>query len=179
MRSILFGCFLNIIVLQQSNVQSIDSTLIAFKAKLLTTSRLGVTDSLTMLRSIQGQQLEYLYSPIPDVILMKVKFDQKYFTVRDGYIELIGTCYYYLAFNVANNKFYRLGGFEALDIEEFFSEVQSIEEALIDTNHYSGTDVDFYCLLEYSQLSKKKKARRGSDCFQSCNEEISEYLVSP
>lgn len=175
----MYRVLVTIFLLSLSNIvkaQSIDSASIAFKAKLFTTSIYGVADKLLILEDIQNQELTFIKSSIPDIVLMKIKFGQKYYKEGGHQMDLIGSCNYYMAFNAKNQKFYRLGGFSSLDIDEFFTESDVI--TYLDINAHKG-EIDFLCLLEYSEMSSLKKAKKGFDCFKACDQEISEYLIIP
>lgn len=164
----------------EANSQSLDTMSISFKAKLLTTSRFGLADRAAIMEDVVSQKVVFLKSPVSKIALVKVKFDQSYFKGSERELTLLlGECFYYLAYNTSNNKFYRLGGFDSLDIEEFFGDLVTDYEKILDIEYLAGSEVDFFCLLEYSKMSAVKRARKGFNCFGSCKKEISEYLVIP
>lgn len=166
--NIIFVCFSTV-----ASAQLIDSASIAFKAKLFTTSRYGIENKFLILEDIENQELKFLNSSIPNIVLMRIKFNQKYYMGESREMTLIGNCFYYIAFNLKNKKFYRLGGFDSNDLQEFFGECDIIENLNWISNE---EEIDFLCLLTYSKLPKKKKAKKGFECFKSCNSEITEYL---
>ena len=106
---------------------------------------------------------------------MKIKFGQKYFRGNRDFTELMGVCYYYLAYDDDNQTFYRLGGFEKLDLKDFFKNFEVLKATLT----IEESEVDLFCLYEYSDLSEKKKLRKPFDCFKSCEDEIIQQLVIP
>lgn len=156
----------------------VDSATIAYKAKLLTVFRKGLSDSTSLINDLQKQELKFLPSPFPDFIFMKIHFNQKYNKGRMRSV-LFGSCSYYLAYNTKNYTFYRLGGFSSIDIDALFNENKRFATDII--LHYASDldyvhEINFLCLLTYFQASKVKRARKGYSCLNSCEDEISEYL---
>jgi len=117
MKTLFFLIFfsLSFTTFSQSN-EKIDTNLVEFKAKLFTLSVYGLPhDSTNILEEISKQKVERLNIPKGGIIFFKIKFDQKYLKGTSRYIELLGSCNYYIAYNHQMVKFYRLGGWDLLD----------------------------------------------------------------
>ena len=170
---------LTFILAQDCFGQSVDSLALKFKAQLLTTSRYGLANSDSLLSDITDQRVTFLSSPSSNTILLKVVFDQKYFTgdVEDQILWL-GDCSYYLAFNIKRNTFYRLGGFDELDIDEFFDDFETVDHNLVNIEYAKTSEIDFYCLKEYAETSSKKRLNK-SLCIPCCSEKLETTLVIP
>ena len=164
--------------ISNSQITEKDSVNIAFKAKLLTTSRFGLADTSTIKKSIQKQDLEFISNPTNSIILLKIKFDQKYYMNNKNRANFFyGKCYYYLSYNTKTNKFYRLGGFDSLDIKDFFNDLNYIEKQEKEKLFLKGFDsdydgIDIICLSNYNDLSKKKKRKKGFKCFNICSKSL-------
>ena len=128
-----------------------DSVNIAFKAKLLTTSFSGLADSDVILQDILNQEIDFIPNPAKNIILLKIRFNQKYFdNINKTSIEWFGVYDYYLAYNVYTSRFYRLGGFDYIDIDSFFYDLKEIPskewtELVFGHNPKYG-NIDFQCL---------------------------------
>ncbi|MBK8502529.1 MAG: hypothetical protein IPL46_10115 [Saprospiraceae bacterium] len=154
--------------------------LIEFKAKLLTTSRYGMTDAQSkILENISKQEVEHLKVPLDRFVFLKIRFDQTNDQIRTRTVSAwIGSCDYYVAYNYENSKFYRLGGFDSEDVSEFFRDLRSEELIkLLDIENTASYGIDFLCLKKYNDLSERKKRRRGYNCSKLCSDELSNTLT--
>jgi hypothetical protein len=96
------------------------------------------------------------------------------------------TCYYVVAYNIEQNKMYRLKGFRENDFKAFY--IYEIPNSLkiknkplgklIDENElnieYSIEDVDLQCLYE---ATIKNKGKEQSKCIQSCESRDEKYTI--
>lgn len=156
-----------------------DSLALKFKAQLLTTSRCGLATSDSLLSDIKSQKVTFLNSPSSNTILLKVDFNQRYFTGDvNNQILWLGDCSYYLAFNVKRNKFYRLGGFDELDTDEFFEDFEAVDVSLFNIEYNKRSEIDFYCLREHAETPFRKRYKK-LPCVPTCSEKLKTILVIP
>jgi hypothetical protein len=172
--NIYFSNFFCILINTKISSQPIDTLSICFKAKILTTTRNGYFDSLSLIKELSNQKLSIIDIPIDNVIFIKIKHEQRYNMLDNSNLVLIGTCYYYLAFNLNNSKYYRLGGFDYLDLDDFFKEINILNINLLGGNNY---EIDLLCLFEFSNYSNRKKKKKKFRCFENCSEEITNFLI--
>lgn len=176
--SSLFFC----ISLNAQNLKVIDSTSIAFKAKLLSINKQGVSDIKSMLDQVDNKQIKFLKTKYKYFEFLKIDFTDLYYEAKVYINEedligqaLFGSCSYYLAFNKVNAKYYKLGGFNDLDIDEFFYDLEDLEififKDLEGGNEVEG--IDMYCLYNYYNLKPKRRLKKGYNCFSKCSEEMS------
>jgi len=169
-----------ILICQLGYSQEKDTADIIFKAKLLTLDRHGVSDKAKLLEDILKQKLEIIeYSDSSNWIFMKIKFDQKYGGYIDKHSVLwLGNCYFYLAFRKEKSKFYRLGGFDSLDLDDFVNDIQNdIEYFKILSNEKLNNDIPVNCIESYVELSKRKRLKKGYNCFQKCSDILTTTLI--
>lgn len=164
-----------------SQERAIDTSNIAFKAKLLTLSRVGVTDSISILNNVLSQDVHFIPNRSENIILLKIKFDQEYYLgsskSRKGWF---GSCNFYLAYNDITKDFYRLGGFDSEDIDAFFVDIQTSKSKLDtydflfneDFSEVVYEDINISCLQEYYKMKPKKKNKKGLTCFEKCSDVI-------
>jgi len=178
---ILIPYFLFSVILSAQNEKAIDSATIAFKAKLLTINRQGISDVEGMLNQINQKKVKFLNTKYEDFIFLKIDFTDTFY---EGKIylnhndsvgrTLFGSCFYYLAFNKKNAKFYRLGGFDIVDIDDFIRDLEE-QEVIIFKDLEGGNEIegmDINCLYNYYQMKPKKRLRKGYSCFSKCSKEI-------
>lgn len=148
-----------------------DSLNIAFKAKLLTVSVTGIAERDIILKDVESQQVIFLKTSFKNFLFLKVKYDQSYRENEKVRMRFVN-CSYFIAFNIKQFEFYRIGGFDSDDIDKFMEDLSSQESAdpFLETEPIKG--VDFNCLSEYSRLSKKKRLKKKLTCFKCCSEEI-------
>jgi len=154
---------------QQKEIDSVD---IEFKAKLLTVSRYGVSAKELISNDVENQKIIYLKSEYKNFIFLKIKFEQPYRLDDDSEKISFGHCNYYLSYNKKNKIFYRLGGFDYLDIDEFFQDLKKIE--VTDFIGYSEVigEIDINCLYKFYKMNSRKRGKNKSLCFLNCNEQI-------
>jgi hypothetical protein len=149
----------------------VDTTAIGFKAKLFTVSEYGISDKNQILKDIENQKIKFLKTKYKSFIFMKIDFAQPYRLPTGSTQTLKRDCSYYIAFNVSNSIFYRLGGFDAIDIDSFF-EALEVTEIGIFKDISEGEEVegiDIYCLHDYYKMSKKKRLKKGFCCLDNCS----------
>lgn len=110
---------------------------------------------------------------------MKIKFSQPYRTSDNSELTLDRNCFFYIAFNIIKMKFYRLGGFDSVNIDDFIKDLESQEGVnVIDwVNGNEIEEIDMDCLYEYFYLSKKKRLKQKFTCFESCSENTRTYYI--
>lgn len=167
---IIFSHFINAQVLKKQ-----DSINILFKAKLLTTNEYGISYSKeSILQDIEQQKATFLKTIYKNFVFIKVRFSQKYKLLHGGTLIRFGSCSYYLAFNSKISRFYKLGGFDTLDVDDFLEDFRMVGESTI-FNGVEGNEIeeiDIYCLYDYSELSLRKRRKNGYSCLGNCREII-------
>ncbi len=165
---------------QLGHSQKKDTADIAFKAKLLTIDRHGVLDQDKLLEDILKQKLEIIeHSDSSNWIFMKIKFDQKYGDYYDNsYVAWLGECYFYIAYRKEKSKFYRLGGFDSLDLDDFVNDIQNdIEYFKILSNGKLNNEVPINCIESYVELPERKRLKKEYNCFQKCSDILTTTLI--
>ncbi|MNK08446.1 hypothetical protein D3C87_263840 [compost metagenome] len=166
---IFFSVFFYVNTYCQNDV--VDSTSIIFKAALFTLSEYGVANKEQILKDVENQEIAFLRTKYKHFIFLRIKFLQPY-RLGEGLSEntLIRDCYYYVAFNNKDKKFYRIGGFDNLNIDDFIHDLDSVEKDYIldwnNRNEIEGIDID--CLYNYAKLNKKERLKKGFTCFENC-----------
>ncbi len=165
--------FIISLILLTQNIfsQSIDSTAIGFKAKLFTVSEYGSSNRETILEDIEKQEIKFLETKYENFIFMKISFSQPYRKNEEEYIVLYRNCEYYLAFNKINYKFYKLGGFDFIDIDSFFKDLITFEGNIFrDVIEYNEIEeIRIHCLYEYYKMSPKRRFKKGYSCLTNCS----------
>ncbi|GGB73309.1 hypothetical protein GCM10007424_11510 [Flavobacterium suaedae] len=161
-----------------SQTQSVDSVSIAFKAKLFTVSEYGIANKEQILLDIESQEAKFLKTVYKNFFFLKIKFSQPYRNSNISVRTLNRKCYYYIAFNIIENRFYRLGGFNSLDVIDFISDLGNIENINIENwNKDLVQEIDIDCLYEYYYLDDKKRFKKKFLCFPNCNENTKTYYM--
>lgn len=173
--------FLSYIVnIHGQDKMTIDTLAISFKAKLFTTSEYGISDKEQILKDIENQKIQFLKTQYENFVFMKVDFAQPYRIPQESTQTLNRDCSYYIAFNVTNSIFYRLGGFDKIDIDSFF-EALEVNESGIFKDIVEGKEIegiDIYCLHEYYKMSKKKRLRKGFKCLDNCSQKTETTIIT-
>lgn len=160
--------------------QNIDTTAISFKAKLLTVSEYGISNKSQILKDIENQKIKFLKTQYENFIFMKVDFAQPYRLPENHTQTLKRDCSYYIAFNVLNSIFYKLGGFDTIDIDSFFKDLEAVENVIFkdiaEGNEIEG--IDIYCLHEYYKMNKKKRLKKGFRCLDSCSKKTETKIIT-
>lgn len=168
------------LVFQWGHSQEKDTADVAFKAKLLTLDRHGILAEDKLLNDIKKQKLEFVeYNDSSNWIFIKIKFDQKYGGYIDNYSVLwLGDCYFYLAFRKEKSKFYRLGGFDVLDVEDFVKDIQNdIEYLDVLSNKKLNSEIPIDCIESYVEIPERKKLKKGYKCFKKCSDTLTTTLI--
>lgn len=148
---------------------------ISFKAKLLTVFRLGIASPETVVRDLKAQELKFLTADTGRIAIMKIAFSQHNFRGETMSNALLGQCFYYVAYNRELYKFYRLGGFDSSDAQEFFSDLKADEFIMLTSDEKITSEIDLICLSKHAKRSKLRvKSRRQCDI--NCSSSISTYL---
>ncbi len=150
----------------------LDTTDLIFKAKLLTLNREGIGKRDSVLSSLAKQKSNFLLSPTQNLYFIQITFDQS----SSNGAEWLGHCNYYLAFNLSKNKYYRLGGFDSLDIGDFFEDLEGDDFKIFDFAYQEKSSIDFYCLSTFNDWSGRKKRKRKFTCFDKCSDVLYKYF---
>lgn len=153
----------------------VDTAAIIFKAQLLTTSRFGVATDTAMIDEIKNQNAVLLPSPSDNLFFIRIDFGQNFY----GQAKLFGDCSYYIAFNQATMTFYRLGGFDVTDLQNFFQDLEPNDYKIFDIGFVDKSEIDFACLAAFAELPPKKQRKRKYECFPKCSEVFFRKLVIP
>lgn len=144
---------------------------VGFKAKLLTLSRFGLLDSKMLLDELENQKVDFIHDT-SEILILKVYSSKKFFLgTNQHYVDWIGDCNFFLAYNRRNYTFYRLGGFQTLDLRSFFEDMNSSDLISILESQTVNLHLDIPCLLK---CSKKSKSNTGYEC--KCNVICSDEL---
>lgn len=149
---------------------AIDSTAIAFKAKLFTVSEYGSATKEKILTDIEEQRIKFLKTSYKSFIFMKISFSQPYRLNDSTQTTLIRNCFYYLAFNKISSRFYRIGGFDNLDIDNFIEDLGGSGDVVFTFEGEEVEEFDIVCLHEYYRMNKKERLKKGFHCFKNCRE---------
>jgi hypothetical protein len=127
-----------------------DSISILFKAKLFTVSDYGIGFKDEILNDIQNQKARFLMTTYSEFLFISIEFDQPY-RVEGGMTTLIRNCNYYLAFDILGSQFYKLGGFDFVNIDSFFERLKRGEGIVSGYPIYNAEieDVAIPCLYSY------------------------------
>ena len=156
-----------------SQEQKIDSASIAFKAKLFTVSEFGSSTKEQILSDISNQDLTFLDTMYKNFLFMKISFSQPYRLPNNHTQTLYRYCDYYLAFSVKNSRYYKLGGFDSIDIDAFFKDLK-LREGFVFKDFAEGgreiSGIDIYCLHDYYKIKKCKRIKKSYTCFENCKD---------
>ncbi len=183
MNKIKHSLYILILIIAQfsfGQLSKTDSLNIAYKAKLLTTSRLGLADSITIHNSIQNQKVHFIKNPTESVFFLKIKAAQKFYGGnKNTSTGQFGHCNYYAAYMSSLNKFYRIGGFDSIDIDDFFNDLESYQvmldgmKLLNDFDYlFNENKMNLLCLMDYYDMNLRKRRRERFKCFNKCSEII-------
>ena len=176
---------MNYVCYSQESISKIDSATVAFKAKLFTVSKYGISPKDSVLSFIENQKLIFLKTSYKNFIFMKIEFSQPYKLSNGSETILLGKCNYYLAYNISASKYYRLGGFDNVDIDDFFNALNAkVSSIYVDDKRMTNVEyeyieeIDIFCLARYYKLSKKQRLKTKY-CLGNCNDEISDHIDIP
>lgn len=160
--------------------KEIDTVSISFKAKLFTVSEYGVSSKEQILRDINNQKIQFLNTLYKNFIFMKIEFSQPY-RLSNGHIRTLERdCNYYMAFNILDSRFYKLGGFDSLDIDDFFDDLKIKEKTIFKGGINGGEveNIDIHCLYQYYNINKRKKQRKNFKCLSSCSKKTKKNVTN-
>jgi len=156
---------------------NIDSTAIAFKAKLFTVSEYGMAKKQLILKDIENQNLIFLKTKYKHFLFMKISFSQPYRLPNHEIQMLVRQCDYYLAYNTFDSKYYRLGGFDSVDIDSFFKDLKLREGYIFKNNCNEISEINIHCLYSYYSMKHKKRIKKGFKCFSKCSDETKQEII--
>lgn len=153
---------------------------IAFKAKLFTVSEFGSSTKEQILNDITNQDLTFLDTMYENFLFMKISFSQPYRLPNNHTLTLYRDCNYYLAYSVKSFRYYKLGGFDSIDIDTFFKDLK-LREGNIYMDYSEGgreiSGIDIYCLHDYYKIKKCKRIKKGYTCFENCKENTETTII--
>ena len=160
-------------------VEAIDSTSIIFKANLFTISEYGIASKENILKDIENQKVNFLNTKYKSFSFLKIEFSQPYRTSDTSSLTLDRSCSYYLAFNITKKRFYKLGGFDNIDIDDFINDLELQEGInIIDwANRNEIAEINIDCLYDYFMLNKKQRLKRKFTCFECCSQNTKTYYI--
>jgi hypothetical protein len=151
---------------------------ILFKAKMLTTYRYGAAEQSTILNELNSQQSEFLTNDSSEIVIIKIAFAQRNFKGENRDLTWIGSCDFYIGYNRRLFKYYRLGGFDCLDVKDFFYDLKSREHISLLSDENLNRKIDLLCLNEYAEArSGRKKKKIEARCIKKCSEELSDHTI--
>ncbi len=160
-------------------METIDSTSVIFKANLFTTSEYGIASKENILKDIESQKVIFLKTKYKSFSFLKIEFSQPYRTSDISSLTLNRSCSYYLAFNIIKKRFYKLGGFDNLDIDDFINDLELQEGTnTIDwVNRDEIAEINIDRLYDYFKLNKKQRLKRKFSCFECCSQNTKTYYI--
>lgn len=163
-------CFFTLFLFsQENNSRKIDTLNITFKAKMLTLERQGVINKNYLLKSIEERNVDFLRTIYSNFLFLKVTGKPPIGWYKNQY------CSYYLAYNIKTQMFYRIGGFDFLDINNFFKDLFEREVPSMNFND-DVVGLDLECLFRFYILPTKKRLKKKNICYCTCSEEIIEVI---
>lgn len=147
----------------------VDTSSIVFKAKLMTIERKGFFSE----KKIDGflKDLKHKIYITKDFCFIVINSADYVIKNDEEKIALFGDCKYYLAYSFSNNLYYRLGGFEFENIDEFSSAflksyvLFSYKDNVFDEN-----------LVDFLSLMASHKNRKAKKVFPNCKEVMSDEI---
>lgn len=164
-----FILFSTLLLGQSYKFAPVDSSGIVFKARLLTLERQGIVNKKFLLNDIEDRDLFFLKTNYKNFIFFKIKTKPPVGWYNNNY------CYYYLAYNVKTRTFYKLGGFDYLDLDDFFEDLFEYEVPSMNFND-DVVELDLECLFRFYIFPKKKRLKKKNICYCTCSEEIIEVI---
>lgn len=177
-RTLFIIIFITTSLIQAQSLTQNDSIAILFKGQLFTISEYGVASKDKILKDIENQKSDFLKTKYENFLFMKITFNQPYRLLNQNLSTLVRNCDYYIAFNIKQSRYYKLGGFNKIDIADFFDDLKINEKSLFpDGKGEEIKDVDIHCLYNYYRLSEKKRNKSKFDCFGNCQEKTSTTII--
>lgn len=170
-KHILFFLFLTSSIFSQMNSLTKDDTLgIEFKARLLTLEREGLPNKKYILENLEEREVLFLKTNYDNFIFLKITGNPPVGWYKNSF------CNYYLSYNKKTRVFYKLGGFDLLDLDSFFEDLSHNELSMWEFET-DVEEINLECLYEYYILPEKKKNRKKINCHCKCSDEIIRELI--
>lgn len=170
-KNIMFFLFLAGSVFSQNNFLTQADTLgIEFKAKLLTIEREGNPNKNYILEVLDDRKIKFLKSKYDDFIFLKIITKAPVGWYQNRF------CNYYLSYNKQTRVFYKLGGFDYIDLDSFFNDLSMYELSFWDLKN-DVEEINLDCMYKYYILSEKKKNRKKINCHCKCSEQVIKELI--
>jgi hypothetical protein len=146
-----------------------DTTAIVFKAKLLVIERKGFFSE----NKLEGllNDMKYKIYVTKDYCFVIVNPTDYVIKNNNEKIALFGNCKYYLAYSFSNNLYFKLGGFESENINEFSSVF--LKSSTFFTYKDDVLDENLIKFLDLVVSNKKRKVKK---VFPICNEIMSDEI---
>ncbi|MBO6879079.1 hypothetical protein [Winogradskyella sp.] len=161
--------------------RDVDSLSIGFKAKLFTVSEYGIADKDQILEDIENQKIKFLNTKYDNFIFIKVYFSQPFRIPGNRTQTLYRDCSYYLAYNTLDPTFYKLGGFNSVDIDSFFTALKANESSIFKdfgAKSEEIEEIDIHCLYDYYKMKKKKRFKKGFNCLDNCSKKTKTKITT-
>lgn len=167
-------CFFNSLILfsqiVDNNNKLLDSSAVLFKARLFTIEREGVVSDKVFFETINtleckkyiSKNFYYIIIKAPDY-LMNYDYEKT---------AIFGECSYYIAYSIKDNKYYKLGGFDTNNTNEFAKKFISSTDAV--NYREIVKDASF---IDYLRLILSKKNKKAAKFFPMCSEVMEKNLI--
>ncbi|CAM4235432.1 hypothetical protein [Flavobacterium terrigena] len=156
---------------QESKSSSVvvDTSSIVFKAKLMTIERKGIFSE----KKLDGflKDLKHKIYITKDFCFIVVNSADYVIKNNNEKIALFGDCKYYLAYSFYNNLYYRLGGFEHENIDEFSSSF--LKSSILFSYNDNVLDEK---LVDFLSLVASHKNRKAKKFFPNCKEVMKDEI---
>jgi len=170
-KHILFFLFLTSSIFSQTNSLTKDDTLgIKFKARLLTLEREGLPNKKYILENLEEREVLFLKTNYDNFIFLKIIGKPPVGWYKNSF------CNYYLSYNKKTRVFYKLGGFDFLDLDSFFEDLSHNELSMWEFET-DVEEINLECLYKYYILPEKKKNRKKINCHCKCSDEVVKELI--
>lgn len=155
---------------QKNSLTKLDTLGIEFKAKLLTIERNGLPNKNYIIEEIEERKILYLKTEYTDFMFLKIIALSPVGWYKNSF------CNYYLSYNKKTRVFYKLGGFDFLDLDSFFEDLSHNQLSMWEFET-DVEEINLECLYKYYILPEKKKNRKKINCHCKCSDEIIRELM--
>jgi len=141
------------------------------KAKLLTVSEYGITNSEIILEEVLNQDLKYIDFGYENFLFMEITLNQShwYGYGKQGIAENL-YCERLVVYNKKNHRFYRIFRDNYNDVHELVNDIYSYELQPLSfiSNRNDDSIIDLFCVFDFV----KDKGSSNFDCISNCGGNI-------